>query len=359
MSDRVGPDVPAQDDLLPVYAFDGAELPPEQNLAEWRQATALFFDTERLEAFQSQRFVASIRSYRMGPLLYGRASSEGQRFIRNAEVVARGGDDHFLVQLYVRGSYRGRTSAGPIEVRTGDISVLDLADTFETEAEDFDNLNIVVPRPLLASRLPTTSGLHGLVLRREHAMTELLGQHLSALDALAPRLTVGEADDLADASLSFIAAALRRALYGRTRSGNHELEAALRIRAFVDANLGDPNLDVSAVAAHFGLSRAGLYRLFAPFGRIGEHIRNERLRGAFQDLRAAGGRNARVGAIGRRWGFATEAGFSRAFQARYGVTPRAVRSPDFVPSPEQQAANAENQLSRWLREGPNGLSSKR
>lgn len=348
----MGVDTSARDEPLPVYAFDGAALSPEQNRAEWQQATALFFDTERLEQSRGRRFIASIRSYQMGPLLFGRVSSEGQRFIRNAEVVARGGDDHLLVQLYVTGGYRGTTSAGPIAVRPGDISVLDLAATFQTEADDFDNLNIVIPRPLLASRLPTTSDLHGLVLPRERALTQVLQRHLFTLDELAPRLTGGEAEDLVDATLSLVAATLRRALYGRAAADSDpRLLTALRIRAYVDANLADPALDVAAVAAHFGLSRAGLYRVFAPFGRIGEHIRNERLRGAFHDLRASAGQKVRIADIAKRWGFATQAGFKRAFQARYGANPRDVRSPDFVVQPEHEHEGADNQLSRWMRDG--------
>ncbi len=340
MEPRVKPANP-----VPGFTFDGTGHTPQEALEVWRAAVRLLFDVEPLGI---RPFNATVNSYKIGPMLFGRARSTAQRFIRDEHVLARGGDHHVLIQLYVKGGYRGTAGSAPIEIRPGDICVLDLASTFRTEADAFDNLNMAVPRTLLGARLPNMEGLHGLVLPRERGMTQLLGRHLLAMDEIVPELEAEQADDLVDATVALLAATLRRAVYKRGRSEAVDDSVALAIRRYIDANLADPALGAPAIARRFGVSRATLYRLFSRYGSIADYIRRERLRRAFQDLRQGSDRRVHVGRVARRWGFGSDASFARAFRATYGMSPTEARSAAAAATGGEASASRSNPLVDWF-----------
>ncbi|MCB4768547.1 helix-turn-helix domain-containing protein [Ancylobacter sp. Lp-2] len=72
-------------------------------------------------------------------------------------------------------------------------------------------------------------------------------------------------------------------------------------------------------AQGIGISRASLYRLFEPIGRVARAIREVRLREAQRDLQS---RSATRGEIGLGLCFSSGSQFSHAFKAYYGCSPR-------------------------------------
>ena len=326
---------------------DDAGTSAEQ-LATWRAATGALFDSTPVDGSCSA-FLGSIRSYAIGPLLFGRTTGEALCFTRDHAVVARSGVDHLFVQLYVTGGYRGATSAGPITVEPGDISILDLAETFETAATGpFDNLNLIVPRAMLAQAGIDVEPLHGLVFPRENPLTQLLGNHFVALDGLAESMTVADGEAAADVAFSLLIATLRHAP-GQAERIAIDPEMS-RARRFIESRLSDPVLNAERIAIDCAMSRASLYRLFAPLGGVAAYIRLLRMRRALFEL-SRGGVDARVAAVALRCGYENATSFTRAFQASFGVPPTAVRlSAQRRWPPSKEGRNrAENPLTDWIR----------
>ena len=223
--------------------------------------------------------------------------------------------------------YHGRAGSAEIEVQAGDICVLDCAETFETQASDFENLTLVIPRVLLEAKLPRLEALHGLVLKAGSTWNRILSQHLLVLFEQAPHMTVRECERIAGGAIALLAACLQGEIETRDeQAGSNVTRTVLHVRRHIDAHLSDPALDAEQVAARFALSRATLYRLFEPFGGVAGYIRSRRLRRAFFALRARELANLRISDIAQRCGFASMATFTRAFKAAYGVTPAALRS---------------------------------
>lgn len=340
-TDMTSSGVPAQP--LPRFQFDGAGLPMEANAAAWRDTVHLLFDAEPLTADETP-FIVSLRTFKIGTVLFGRVRGVPMRFVRDHRVIARGGDAHVLVQFYLSGGYRGLAGGRPIDVRAGDISVLDLAGTFATEADAFENFNLLVPRALLAPRLTHLQGVHGLVLPGARASTQLLARHLHLLDEIADSAPGAEADALADQALALLCATLAPALRAAAQAPDSDI--ALAIRRYIDTHLADADLGVERVMRDFGVSRATLYRLFQAYGGVVGYIRRGRLQRALLELRAgAPGQPVHIGAIARRWGFGSDASFARAFRAVYGITPSEARAAVLPPQP---AAPGANPVSGWL-----------
>ena len=86
-------------------------------------------------------------------------------------------------------------------------------------------------------------------------------------------------------------------------------------------------MDVSLVANALGCSRATLYRAFSPIGGVAALIRSERLRACLADMAAPrkSGPPLTLGEIAMRRGFESDAQFSRAFKAEFGLTPSDAR----------------------------------
>ncbi len=340
--------------LVPSFGFAAEDMETDENISAWRDAVATLFDVDELASGEPGRFRADIRSYAMGPVLLGLARASGQRFRRTPETVARSGVDHIVLQLYVRGGYDGQAGHAAIHVRAGDICVLDLAQTLETRATAFENLTLVVPRPMFDAHLIRVEDLHGLVLPGDGALARLLARHLAALFESAPHLTLDQCQSVVEGTVSFIVACLKGELERQDADRRATADASLfRIRQYIEAHLADAGLTANSVAAHFGLSRASLYRLFMPIGGVADYIRSRRLHRAFFDLAATTSRNLRIGEVARRWQLGTDAHFTRLFKAAYGVTPRAAREAALLGvrmrNGPDRADEATSTLTRWMR----------
>lgn len=302
------------------YGFDGTTLNRDDNVALWRTTVEPLFQVEPAAADAHPDFATRMRSRPIGTGVLAEARSGAQQFRRDARTVATTGIDHVMVQLYRRGGYHGTTARGDIIVRPGDICVLDLNQTCATSADPFSTISLMIPRARLEAALPLVETVHGTVLRRETAVSQMVGLHLQSLATMLPQASADEGDALLDLSVGLSANALASQ---RSDPVMNEQPLFQRLCALVEGNLHDPQFDVAALAAQGGCSRTTLYRLFEETGGVAAFIRERRLRRALGDvLRGWPG----VATIANRWGFAHPSSFTRAFVDRYGMTPREARS---------------------------------
>ena len=73
------------------------------------------------------------------------------------------------------------------------------------------------------------------------------------------------------------------------------------------------------------MSRARLYRLFAPIGGVADYIREQRLRRCLADLLSAQHVHRQIADVAYRWGFSDPGSFAKAFKQRFGRTPSDAR----------------------------------
>jgi AraC-like DNA-binding protein len=109
-------------------------------------------------------------------------------------------------------------------------------------------------------------------------------------------------------------------------SPDSSLFHVLSAKTFIAQHLGDADLRPLAVARYVGVSVRHLNRLFAQEGTaLSEYIWDQRLQMARRDLASVPMRNVSIGDIAFRWGFSSQAHFSRAISARYGAAPSMLR----------------------------------
>jgi AraC-like DNA-binding protein len=134
------------------------------------------------------------------------------------------------------------------------------------------------------------------------------------------------------------------------------------IRRYINEHLTDSSLSAEEIGRHFALSRASLYRLFEPMGGIADYIRRKRMHRAFFDVISPGLADKRISEIARRWQFASESSFARAFKATYGIPPSAARETSILAKAGTNSPiedSSEPPLSRWMREINAGMMDNR
>ena len=212
----------------------------------------------------------------------------------------------------------------------GEFLLMDLSRPSHVSIEQWHQGSIVIfPRALLpvrhnelrkltAVRFSPRDPYAALVSSLVRELTRNLDAYESARDA---RIGTAFLDLLSLA----VATALDRESAVPAESREHAM--MLRIQAFIEHHLGDPDLSPGIIAAAHHISIRTLHKLYeAEEHTIADSIRRQRLERCRQDLLDPGRRDRPVGAVGARWGFPDAAAFSRAFRAAYGLPPAEYRA---------------------------------
>lgn len=309
---------------IPTTVFNLAEIPESDRFAVWKESISVIFDVSLDTTTQPQNFTAQLVTRHLGSVLFNNTRSHGQIFQRPSELIAQDGLDHFLLQIYRRGTNAGLCGKIHHYARPGDIFLLDLAQPLATRTTDFDNLTLIIPRALLSQYLPRPERFHGQILRRESPLGRLLATHLDALWNTTLDITPTEAKAMADGLVGLISA-----YFGQTALSEEvpEIQATLHasIRRYIAQHCTDRQLTPEALAAHFHISRAQLYRLFKPNGGVIRAIQDQRLNSFLAELLKPANRQRSIAELSAQAGFADESHLSRLFRQTFGFSPREFR----------------------------------
>jgi AraC-like DNA-binding protein len=294
-----------------------------------------------------------IDAWNLGTLMAGRFRSSAMAFDRPPALVASGGLDHVLLQLYVEGGFTGMADGRAVTVAPGDIVVFDLTRTISTRASDFVNISLLIPRPYFEASHDDVAALHGLVLPAARSMTGMLASYIVAFTERLPALSAGEAGTAARATAGLATNILSASALPEARSRPPIPSPFRAITLEIEARLHDATLDTDALAASLNMSRATLYRAFEQVGGIADYVRRRRLTAAAMQLADPAQRRRKISEIAFGLGFASESTFNRAFRIAFGISPREARLRGSALGPVADPTGAENptsrEFARWMR----------
>ncbi len=253
--------------------------------------------------------------------------------------------DGIWLALLLQGQGVLSCAEGPMPLRAGDIAYGPVAThSALTLPGDFSLLYVRLPRLTLHPRLLGPAPVRVGVLPQRSAVKHVFS---GMLRAVAESL-----DELTAAQLRPIELAIPEFLIGSVLAdvGSNPVRAAssARLALFhrtcqtIEAELGDPELSLTKVARHQGISPRNMQKLFE-FGSqsFGQYVRTRRLERCHADLGSPLQAHLSISEICFRWGFNDAAHFSRAFRAQYGMTPRDRRRvPRSEATPPEQPAAA-------------------
>lgn len=311
--------------VVPKVAVDAEERTAKETSEIFAAMVRDVFDAQPID--DEPPCGVSLAAWHLGTTMIGAFSGPPTRFVRDEALVAASGLDQFLVQLYLEGGFEGFADDKPMRVKAGELCVFDLAATLETASTRFSNISLLVPREDLRRDIVEGALVHGMVIDTRAPLGVMLGDHLRSIVRNIDALRGEEAAMAAGATLALVRGTLGTAVRNSHRAIRPAVHRAAPLRRafdFIDAHIQDPSLDVDRITEALGCSRAALFRLFSGQGGVERYIRRRRLGGAARDL-SDPTRVLRIGEIAKRWGFANDAAFSRAFRHAFGMSPRAAR----------------------------------
>ncbi|MFE2152847.1 helix-turn-helix domain-containing protein [Streptomyces lavendulae] len=269
----------------------------------------------------------------LGPVQVSTFHYAPLRSRRTPRLIRRGDPEQYQLALVTGGPMwiaQQRADSGPV---SGDLLLWDTSHPYEAGAPGDDGAMVravvlQIPRTalplhpdrvdrLLAQRIPAGRGTGAV-----------LAQFLASVDAHARGCGERELAHLGSAALGLAAACLAERLdvYDDLPAEARDEVLLRQIDAFIEHNLGDPELTPGMVAARHHISLRRLHLLFQgrPEG-VAASIRRRRLAGCRADLLRPGLAGRPIHAIAARWGFTSAAVFSRAFRQAYGTSPSQCR----------------------------------
>ena len=265
---------------------------------------------------------------RLATLQLSRVTSTAQRVRRTPAKIADATEDYFLVSIQAQG--RGRVSQDGRDalLEPGDFALYDSLRPYTLSFDgDFQQYVLMLPGPTLRTALRQTEALTATTVTGQrgagHLMIGMIRTLAADIDTLAPESAAAVADSVTQILVAGLAAlpAARGEALSHAQAFHRE-----QVRWLVRQQLRDPALSVAQIASQLRLSPSTLHRAWAGEAcSLSDWIWAQRLDAARRDLcdPALAGRN--VSQIAYSWGFNDAAHFSRAFRARFGCAPSALR----------------------------------
>jgi AraC-like DNA-binding protein len=328
--------VPARRDLTPeVLSVSGDPQPGGHGSARQRfEAFAQIIEDLFVPLVLKMDEVGSFRGYTqvagLGPIHVTEvAVGSGIVMSRTAKMIERRAPEYHKVNLLSRGTCTIAQDDRAATLGPGDFVIYDTTRPFHIASNSaFHMYGVIVPTALL--RLPD-SRLSSLKVRRisgREGMGAIVSQVVTEIGG---RLATGAHTDdihLADAILDLLMASFAEQLSYHLGAGSDTGRRGLlvRIRAFIESRLDDPQLNSATIAAAHYISVRHLQKLFEEEGQtVTGWIRSRRIERCRKDLSNVELAHVAVGDICHRWGFGDAASFSKIFKAVHGLAPRDYR----------------------------------
>lgn len=303
---------------LPVLHYSTSGQPEEQAYDTWRRLMAPMYDITPLNRTGSIPGGGTV-AYRLGDIIANRTVFTAQRVARTRKLVETT-PDHFVFQLWRTGGYRGEIAGQPVAFGSNTVALANRRRILDGYIASADTTGLVIPRSLLAG-----IDIDALGIRLDPVRNRLLAARITALYRRLPRTSASEVPALTAELLAFLRRLLDRSPAADVLHGA-ELDAGLFALAerVVLADLGAPGLSPQRIADELRVSRATLYRVFAPLGGVMHYVQEQRLltvRDALIDPLEA----RTLTRLAATYGFGSLSLLSRSFRTRFGVSPRTWR----------------------------------
>jgi AraC-like DNA-binding protein len=274
-------------------------------------------------------FWAGIDVSPLGDTVFAELAATAQQANRRPVDIARADEAFAVFVLQREGRMVVSQDGREVILDPGDATIVDTERPYTLHLAG-PNRQIVLhcPRHLLRPRLRSMRAVTAARIAATSATGDLLSGTLRLLARDRHDLAAPQAAAIGRYTLDLIATALEATPEaGAALPSRASADLLARIKDHLRENLADPALDPARLAATHGISVRHLHRLFHETGEtVGGALREARLERCRADLDDPRQRACSVTEIALRWGFNDSAHFSRAFKARYGLSPRDYRT---------------------------------
>ncbi|NBF00204.1 helix-turn-helix domain-containing protein [Nonomuraea sp. KC401] len=309
------------------------DVPAPDRFEHWRELALRKHVPLEVDSDQRGDFRASRRLLQAGgALMWSMTVQQGHVLRRTPRLIQMRDPEWVYLAIPLRGTMTVQHDGLAASFGPHSLCVLDSSRPVEVRVADDRGRHVGVGLELPKRSLPLP----------KDGLNRLTGRQLSAREgfgALLSRFLTGVAGNSASYGpsdgprLETVATDLVSALFAQVLERDAALPQEsrrrtllLRIRAFIQHHLRDPQLTPREIAAAHHISVSYLHRLFMDeSATVAAFLHQRRLELARRELSDSALRGTPIHVIAARCGFSHAAIFSRAFRAAYGMTPRDYR----------------------------------
>lgn len=300
---------------------------PAERVPYWREWIDRLFCGLQSDLYGDTDFDGHMATEHAGDVVLTRLEGNRHRVLKNDRLVRTSEVGCLKIVAPYRGTAGVEQSGRQVWVSPGEWSLYDTTDVYQVaNPMRVEHLIVMVPKAALLERgLP----MHELTARRLGAgggISRLALQAMRSAWYELPSIAPDAARGVGDTIVQLIHLSLLELTGGASAPTQRE-SLRERIKQLVERRLGDPSLSVDAIAAALNCSRRQLYNAFCdePDGVAG-YVLAQRLEACRRDFADPAQQSRSITDILLDRGFNHPAHFSRAFKARFGITPSEARA---------------------------------
>ena len=316
--------------ITTVFCTD--DLPVEDRLARFNEFHLNSAHPMRVKSEAPERFRATARALELAAVDVVELTCSSSDVLRTPRLVRAHDPELYSVIFPLRG--RLALAQGGREATLGpqDFALYDSRYPFQVRIAAAGGITTLVrahvPRALLPLPTRQVDRILAVSLSGKEGVGALLTQFLTRLTTDAASYRPTDVPRLSGLTVDLLSAAVAHHVDAGDQMPDDSRQRALlvRIEAFVDRHLHDPQLSPQSIASAHHISVSYLHRLFQLHGTtVSVWIRRQRLERARRDLTDPALQVVPVHRIAARWGFSDHSTFTRAFRAAYDIPPRDYR----------------------------------
>jgi len=299
-----------------------------ENLDAFRSAVNASFVPLQVDTDSPEPFTATLSAAGADGVVFTEVDADAQLVQRTQETIEAGGSGYYKLSLLLSGSSILIQDGREIVMRPGDLSFYDTSRPYSLLFDQsFRNLIMMFPKDRLEFPSLLTDTLTAVSLGEQHQLAKVVAPFIAQASPQLSLLPSLARTKLAHTSLELINTMLSAILDVESEPRSPHEVLLQKVYAYINANLGSPELSPGSIAAAHYVSVRHLHALFAGQGTtVSTVIRQRRLERARADLTDPSFANRTVAAIAARWGFVDAAHFSRVFKQSYGFSPSELRA---------------------------------
>jgi AraC-like DNA-binding protein len=321
--------------VMAAITHSTSDVPPQKSFEYWHDLICGAFVSLDCHSPNRDAFSGSISSQAISSLYLSTMVADRMDLVRSPKRIAAAREDCFLIALEARTRSALEQDGREGILHAGDFALVDSTRPYTVLfQENFEHHVLRIPRRELLQRVGPLDAVTGVTISGASGAGKLASTMIQLLSVESSGLTPGARDQVAGTLIDLLAVALGSHLADRNVCESAVQTAwFVRIRNYIEANLGNPELSRSVIAAALGVSVRHVTAVFGANGMsITSYIWERRLHRCRIALADKSQRGRSISSIAFGWGFNDMSHFSRVFRDRHGVSPTEYRHSS-VPTP--------------------------
>lgn len=302
--------------------FSTASLAPGRRLDFWNDLTCSTFTPNVTDPRDPRSFEPSLSCAAVGEVLLSEVHSSPAIVRHTSQHVAKTHQAMFFLHVQLQGRTGNRQDGREACLNAGDFTLFDNTRPYQMVCDEPNTVLVVgVPDRLIRRHLSHPESVVALAIRRTDPLACLLVDMLERLWALCTSDLARLNSFAESALLSLIGAAYEGTPLARAEGTQSPAWRRLRIVRFVEAHLGDADLNPTKIAAALRMTPRNVHLTFSQGEEtLGRYIVRRRLEACARILSDPAHKSRTISDVAFDHGFSSLTHFGKVFHDQFGKT---------------------------------------